>query len=260
MMQMLAMDWPDLPDRIGVLSTVRAGGVSTGSYGAADGSGGGLNLGLHVGDDPAAVAQNRRLLRAQLLAEPAWLSQVHGTRVLNLSQSPCRPPDPTSAPPEADASIAAQPAQICTIMTADCLPVLLADRRGSHVGAAHAGWRGLAQDVIAQTVAAMRAAGADELTAWLGPAIGPRAFEVGGEVREAFAHWGSEAMAAFAPVPAKGDKFFADLYQLARIALRRQGVTSVSGGAHCTVGDPTRFYSFRRDGVTGRMASLIWIK
>lgn len=270
-MQTLTIDWPDLPAGVGVLSTLRSGGVSAGPYGSTSANGvaraldsaaakasdhvGGLNLGLHVGDDPAAVEHNRRLLRAQLPAEPAWLAQVHGTRVLDLSAGYDR-----LSVSEADASIACQPDRVCTIMSADCLPVLLADCRGTQVGAAHAGWRGLAQGVIEQTVAAMRASGADQLTAWLGPAIGPEAFEVGIEVRRAFAHLGPQADAEFTPLPGKKDKFLADLAGLARIVLRQVGVTLVSGGQNCTVGNPTKFYSFRRDQVTGRMASLIWIR
>ncbi len=254
-MQTLTIDWPDLPAGVGALSTLRSGGVSVGPYGATREHGGGLNLGLHVGDDPAAVEQNRRLLRANLPAEPAWLAQVHGTRVWDLSSEY----DQLTAL-EADASIACRPDRVCTIMSADCLPVLLADCRGTQVGAAHAGWRGLAQGVIEQTVAAMRASGADQLTAWLGPAIGPKAFEVGIEVRRAFAHLGPQAEAAFTPAPDRADKFLADLAGLARIALLRSGVTQVSGGQDCTVSDPAKFYSFRRDQVTGRMASLIWIK
>lgn len=276
-MQTLTVVWPDLPAGVGVLSTLRSGGVSVGRYGAygiqgvhdtqephhsagiagakEGGGDGGLNLGLHVGDDPSAVETNRRLLRALLPAEPAWLTQVHGTRVVDLSSASDQP-----MPPEADASIASKPGRVCAIMTADCLPVLLADCRGTHVGAAHAGWRGLAQGVIEQTVAAMRASGADQLTAWLGPAIGPQAFEVGSEVRDAFAHLGPQAEAAFVPVSGKADKFFADLAGLARIALLRSGVAQVSGGKDCTVNNPAKFYSFRRDQITGRMASLIWIK
>ena len=273
-MQTLTIAWPDLPAEVGALSTLRSGGVSVGPYGA-HGSGdaqvrnglqgtagderdqghGGLNLGLHVGDDPVAVEKNRGLLRAHVAAEPAWLAQVHGTRVIDLSAAAH-----LTDPPEADASIATQPNQVCTIMTADCLPVLLADVRGTHVGAAHAGWRGLAQGVIVQTVEAMRASGADQLTAWLGPAIGPQAFEVGSEVRRAFAHLGARAEAAFVPVPGKPDKFLANLPALARLALQKAGVTQVHGGTDCTVSNPTKFYSFRRDQVTGRMASLIWIK
>jgi YfiH family protein len=285
-MQTLTVVWPDLPAGVGMLSTLRSGGVSSGRYGAVgvngphdtrephhsnagtdggrvDGSegmtNGGLNLGLHVGDDPASVEKNRRLLRGQLPADPVWLTQVHGTRVLDLSSAFApEPAHPLSH--EADASIASEPEQVCAILTADCLPVLLADYRGTQVGAAHAGWRGLAQGVIEQTVAALRASGADQLTAWLGPAIGPQAFEVGSEVREAFAHLGPEAEAAFVPVPDKTGKFFADLAGLARIALLRSGVTQVSGGGDCTVSNPAKFYSFRRDQITGRMASMIWIK
>lgn len=273
-MQTLTIVWPDLPAGVGVLSTLRSGGVSVGPYDAygpdspngpngsavsmdawSDQRRGGLNLGLHVGDDPLAVEKNRRLLRTLVPAEPAWLSQVHGTRVIDLSATP-----DVKDTPAADASIASQPNQVCAIMSADCLPVLLADVRGTQVGAAHAGWRGLAQGVIEQTVAAMRASGADKITAWLGPAIGPQAFEVGSEVREAFAHLGAQAGAAFVPVPGKADKFFADLPALARMALQSAGVTEVHGGTDCTVSDPTKFYSFRRDQITGRMASLIWIK
>ena len=270
-MQTLTIDWPDLPAGVGVLSTLRSGGVSVGRYGAGGGDlafeahesgagkfiecGGGLNLGLHVGDDPAAAEENRRLLRAQLPAEPSWLAQVHGTRVVDLSSE-----IDGQGPSEADASMSSRPDRVCTIMTADCLPVLLADYRGTYVGAAHAGWRGLAQGVIEQTVAALRASGADQLTAWLGPAIGPEAFEVGIEVRRAFAHLGPQAEVAFKPVPGKADKFLADLAGLARIVLLRSGVTQVSGGGDCTVSDPAKFYSFRRDQITGRMASLIWIR
>lgn len=267
-MRTLKIVWPDLPAGVGVLSTLRSGGVSVGPYGASGSYGadaakgdqvdqgyGGLNLGLHVGDDPVAVEKNRRLLRAHVPADPAWLSQVHGTRVIDLSVALNQ-----AEPPEADASIASRPNQVCTIMSADCLPVLLADYRGTQVGAAHAGWRGLAQGVIEQTIAAMRAAGADQMTAWLGPAIGPQAFEVGSEVCQAFAHLGAQARAAFVPVPGKADKLLANLPALARIILHRAGVTQVYGGTDCTVSNPTKFYSFRRDQIAGRMASLIWIK
>lgn len=255
-MDTLTIAWPDLPAGVGVLSTLRYGGVSVGPFGANDTQkGGGLNLGLHVGDDLLAVQNNRRLLREQLPAEPVWLTQVHGTRVWDGSAT-----SDDSAPPKADASMTTRPGQVCAIMSADCLPVLLADCRGKQVGAAHAGWRGLALGVIEQTVAAMRTAGADQITAWLGPAIGPQAFEVGSEVCQAFAHLGPQAKVAFVPVPGKTDKWMADLPALARLALHSAGVTKVSGGEDCTVSNPTKFYSFRRDQITGRMASLIWIK
>ena len=247
----LDLQWPGLPASIGALSTLRSGGVSLAPYDDGQG-GGGLNLGTHVGDSPDAVARNRALLKAALPAEPAWLTQVHGTQVVDAAT--------VSAAPQADASFATRPGVVCAIMTADCMPVLLADTRGRVVGAAHAGWRGLAAGVIENTVAAMREAGAGELMAWLGPTIGPRAFEVGADVPEAFARLGPEASQAFVPLPSAAGKYLADLPVLARLILARCGVTRVAGGDACTVSDARRFYSFRRDRVTGRMASLIWIK
>ncbi len=250
----VAVHWPGLPAGVHALSTTRPGGVSQPPYGDGAG-GGGLNLATHVGDDPAAVAQNRALLRAQLPAEPAWLTQVHGTRVLDAAQ--------VAGAPEADASISAQPGVVCAIMTADCMPVLLADAEGRVVGAAHAGWRGLAAGVLENTLEAMRAAGAGQVRAWLGPGIGPAAFEVGDDVRDAFAHLGPQATAAFRRIDGAGGKFsgkyHADLPALARLALARVGVSDVAGGSDCTVGNSDIFYSYRRDRVTGRMASLIWI-
>lgn len=237
--------WPDAPDIVGALSTLRTGGVSVAPYDS-------LNLALHVGDDPAAVRQNRFLLRKLLPAEPAWLTQVHGNQVLDA--------DSVHDAPAADASFTNQPGVVCAIMSADCMAVLLRDRRGNVVGAAHAGWRGLAGGVLENTVSAMRRAGADDVLAWLGPAIGPQQFEVGEEVRSAFTHLGVQAELAFKPLAAKPGKYLADLAQLARLALDNVGVTEVSGGSECTVSDPQRFYSFRRNQVTGRMASLIWIK
>lgn len=248
---LLDLQWPGLPASVGALSTTRAGGVSAAPYDDA-GGGGGLNLGTHVGDAPDAVARNRALLQQQYLpAEPAWLTQVHGVKVLDAAT--------VSGAPPADASIAARPGVVCAIMTADCMPVLLADAQGRVVGAAHAGWRGLADGVLENTVDAMRKAGAGELLAWLGPAIGPAAFEVGDEVRAAFARLGPRADAAFAPCAAPG-KYLASLPQLARLALAGAGVVQVAGGDSCTVSDARSFYSYRRDRVTGRMASLIWIK
>ena len=244
------LQWPGLPPSVGAMSTTRSGGVSIAPYDDANG-GGGLNLGTHVGDAPEAVARNRALLRALLPAEPAWLTQVHGTRVLDAST--------VAGAPEADASIATQPGVVCAIMTADCMPVLLADAAGRVVGAAHAGWRGLAAGVLQNTVAAMREAGADQILAWLGPGIGPQSFEVGEDVRDAFAHLGPAADNAFNPT-AKPGKFLADLPALARLVLAGLGVSGVAGGGDCTVADARRFYSYRRDRVTGRMASLIWLK
>lgn len=287
--------WPGLPANIGVLCTTRLGGVSVAPYGLADGVAGGLNLGVHVGDDPASVARNRAVLRGEVPAEPVWLSQVHGIAVADadavadamadadaVSMGAASLPAQAAAGagmmagagaatagqtvPEADASVARQPGAVCAILTADCLPVLFCDVRGAVVGAAHAGWRGLAGGVLQETVKAMRAAGAGEVMAWLGPAIGPDRFEVGAEVREAFLDGAGdeagrrEVEAAFRLVPGQPGKFLADIYALARSVLRRVGVEQVSGGQQCTVSDASLFYSYRRDGVTGRQASLIWIK
>ena len=200
--------WPDQPAMVNVLSTTRGGGVSNAPYGDGQG-GGGLNLGTHVGDDAAAVAHNRALLRQHLPTEPIWLRQVHGTRVLRADATAESMPqsipasaaesDPESI--EADACMATRAGVVCTIMTADCMPVLLADSQGRAVGAAHAGWRGLAAGVLQQTVNAMRRAGADQISAWLGPGIGPQAFEVGADVLAAFSTWGDGARAAFVPLP-----------------------------------------------------------
>ncbi len=242
--------WSGLPAGVAALSTTRGGGVSESPYDDGTG-GGGLNLALHVGDAADAVARNRALLRSQLPAEPAWLTQVHGTRVLDAAS--------INDAPEADASITDRPGVVCAVMTADCLPVLLADAHGRVVGAAHAGWRGLAAGVLEKTVAAMRAAGAGDVLAWLGPAIGSDVFEVGEEVRAAFAHLGPQAADAFQTIDGRHGKYRANLPGLARLALAQAGVVAVAGGSDCTVSDPARFYSFRRDRVTGRMASLIWI-
>lgn len=245
----IAPEWPGMPASVGALSTTRRGGVSGGPYGDGAGSGG-LNLGLHVGDDLNTVMQNRALLQACLPGAPVWLNQVHGAHVVDAAT--------VSGIPDADASIATRPGVVCAIMTADCLPVLFADRAGAVVGAAHAGWRGLAQGVLQNTVMRMREAGAAEITAWLGPAIGPRAFEVGAEVRAAFTDADPAAAAAFAAQA--GGNYLADIYLLARLALAGCGVQQAGGGGLCTVGDAARFYSYRRDRVTGRMASLIWIR
>lgn len=245
--------WPQLPDSVAALSTTRRGGVSAAPYDDAAG-GGGLNLGTHVADAPQSVAANRARLRALLPAEPVWLRQVHGVRVIDAASALA-----VAEPPEADASISTRPGVVCAIMTADCLPVLLADEHGRVVGAAHAGWRGLAGGVLQATVEAMRAAGAGHVLAWLGPAIGPRAFEVGEDVVRAFTDVG-DAAGAFRPLPGRAGKYLADLPALARRALAEAGVTDVAGGERCTVDEARDFYSFRRDGVTGRMASLIWIK
>lgn len=262
---LLTPHWPDAPANIGALCTLRGGGVSAAPYddGAA---GGGLNLGCHVGDKAADVARNRALLREYVPGRPAWLSQVHGAVALDAAQvAPDDNPLHVNAP-EADASFTSAPGVACAILTADCLPVLFCDAGGKVVAAAHAGWRGLAGGVLARTVEAMRGAGAGEILAWLGPAIGPRQFEVGVDVLRAFQAGAVNAAetravnAAFAPWPGRADKYLADIYALARWALAKEGVERVAGGEFCTVSEPARFYSYRRDGVTGRQASLIWRK
>jgi YfiH family protein len=256
----LIPDWPDAPANIGALATTRRGGFSAGPYHDGRG-GGGLNLGLHVGDDPAVVERNRAWLRALLPGRPAWISQVHGVAVADAAS--VQPGAPVQV---ADASIASAAGVVCAVLTADCLPVLFADLGGKLVGAAHAGWRGLAAGVLGSTVAAMRAQGADEITAWLGPAIGPEKFEVGADVRDAFmaqARGRAEAgqvAAAFAPYQGRPGKYLADMFALARCLLARDGVTRVAGGTHCTATESDMFYSYRRDGVTGRQATLIWRK
>ena len=237
-------DWP-APGRVRALITTRSGGVSTGAYA-------GLNLGERVGDDPECVARNRSILRACLPAEPRWMRQVHGTAVIEAEGAPME----VKAEVEADAAVARMPRQVCAVLTADCLPVLLCDRSGSVVGIAHSGWRGLAAGIIDGVVRAMSAPPGN-LMAYLGPGIGPRAYEVGGEVREAFVRQDAQAAAAFAPRP--GGKYLADLYALARQRLAAAGVGEVHGGGFCTWSE-ARFFSFRRDRNTGRMASLIWIE
>ncbi|GAA4503206.1 peptidoglycan editing factor PgeF [Pseudaeromonas paramecii] len=243
-MDLIRPQWP-APARVQACFTTRDGGISQGVYA-------GLNLGNHVADAPADVAQNRQHLRQMLglASEPLWLEQVHGTAVFD-----CQAVAPQQ-PPRADAAITRLPGQALTVMTADCLPVLLCDEAGSVVATAHAGWRGLCDGVLEQTVQAMGVPG-EQLLAWLGPAIGPKAFEVGDEVRAAFLARDPAAVAAFHPhVPGK---WWADLPLLARQRLASVGVGQVSGGDLCTHSDAQRFYSYRRDGQTGRMAGLIWL-
>lgn len=248
-------DWPDLPASIGALATSRDGGVSAAPYDDGKGSGG-LNLGLHVNDDPEAVRANRERLQTWLPGRPAWIAQVHGADVVDAAT--VGPDQPVRT---GDASIATAPGVVSAILTADCLPVLFADLDGKVVGAAHAGWRGLAGGVLGATVKAMRAAGAGEITAWMGPAIGRDAFEVGQDVVDAFvAAIGDAARACFRDYPGRPGKYLADMFTLARLMLARDGVERVHGGGLCTASAPERFYSYRRDGVTGRQASLIWIK
>ena len=241
------IEWADwaAPANVAGLFTLRGGGTSAGAHAS-------LNLGTRCGDDPARVSANRARLRAhlQLAAEPRWLHQVHGTRVVAAHVV-------AADAEEADASWTDRPGVVCAILAADCMPVLLCDRAGSVVAAAHAGWRGLAAGVLESTVAALPVPPA-QLMAFCGPAIGPRRFEVGTEVREAFCAVDPAAGAAFAA--AGPGKHLADLFALARQRLARAGVTAVHGGGRCTVSEPSAFFSYRRDGITGRMAALAWLR
>ena len=249
-------DWPERPDGVGALMTGRRGGVSGGPFGDGMG-GGGLNLGLHVGDDPTRVHENRFRLRQVLPAYPAWLSQVHGIGVVDAAHIG------QGSNVLADASFSTARAVVCVTMSADCLPVLFSDVEGNVVAAAHAGWRGLAAGVLSGTVAAMREAGAGEILAWLGPAIGPAQFEVGADVLATFQNSGlhpAMVEAAFLARKGRPGLYLADIYQLARLFLARDGVSRIAGGNRCTVTESDYFYSYRRDGVTGRQASLIWRK
>jgi YfiH family protein len=234
-----APDWP-APAGVRAWVTERGGGVSIGPYAS-------LNLAGHVGDDPPAVAENRRRLRvlAALPSEPVWLEQVHGVRVLNLDSDALAP---------ADGAVTTRPGVVCAVMTADCLPVLLADRAGGRVGAAHAGWRGLLNGVLPAAVQAL--GGGRGLVAWLGPAIGAAAYEVGADVRDAYLARDAGAAAYFAP-NARG-RWQADLYGLARRSLSAAGVAAISGGGFCTFNE-SRFFSHRRAAPCGRQATLIWI-
>jgi YfiH family protein len=240
---LLDFAWP-LPPGVRAAFTTRRGGASAAPWDS-------FNLGAHVGDDPGAVAANRAHLRALLAlpSEPAWLSQVHGNTVFDLQR-------PASLEvPAADAAISRAARGVCVIMVADCLPVLFASRDGSRIGAAHAGWRGLAAGVLENTVAALDLPPA-QLTAWLGPAISPPHFEVGDEVRAAFVGADDGAATHFTP-NARG-RWQADLVGLARRRLAALGVTDVHGGHWCTFADRERFFSHRRDGRGGRMAALVW--
>ena len=233
-------DWP-APPGVRALITTRTGGASTGAYAS-------MNLGFATEDDPAAVQENRRRLRHVLPSEPRWLKQVHGTCVVLA--------DTLTERVEADAAVACGPRIVCAILVADCIPVLLTDGAGTVVAAAHAGWRGLAGGVIERTVEVMRRHSRTELIAYIGPGIGRDAFQVGRDVYDAFTSRDAEAAGAFAPDGP--DKWRADLPALVRRALAACGVLHVHGDAPCTYSDPARFFSYRRDRTTGRMAALIW--
>ncbi len=244
------LDWIvpqwDAPDNVHALVTTRNGGVSVQPYAT-------MNVGVASSgrDRPDAVAQNRARLRAFLPSEPIWLRQVHGATVAGLDGTR------SGSLLVADAAVTRVPGVVCAVLVADCVPVLLADRGATVVGIAHAGWRGLAAGVIEATIARMQTAPAD-IVAWLGPAIGPRAFEVGADVHAAFGDVDAGACAAFTPL--REGKWHADLYELARRRLGLAGVHSVAGGGWCTYTDAARFFSYRRDGETGRMAATIWLE
>jgi polyphenol oxidase len=238
----LEPEWP-APPGVRVISTLRQGGTSEGPYAS-------MNLASHVGDAVVCVEANRRMLRSavHLPSEPMWLEQVHGTEIVTH--------DGRSDVPRADAAMTRGRGRVCAVLTADCLPVVLADRAGSRVAVAHAGWRGLVQGVIDATVRALHCPPA-ELVAWLGPAIGQQAFEVGIEVRDAFVARSAQLAGCFSAN--ERGRFQADLYGLATAILAEAGVTVVHGGGWCTASDSQRFFSFRRDGTTGRMATLAWL-
>ena len=236
-------DWP-APARVRAVTTTRHGGVSRGCYAS-------MNPADHVEDDPVAVADNRQRLQQvlSLPAAPVWLQQVHGTTVVDAATA--------GSAPEADAAYSTQAGVVCAVLTAECLPVLLTDTAAESVAVIHAGWRGLAAGVIEQAVQAIGQPG-EHMLAWLGPAIGPQAFQVGAEVRDEFMAHDAVATDAFRQAP--NGAWTADLYRLARQRLAEVGVTAVHGGGLCSFTDPDRFYSYRRDGITGRMATLIWLE
>ena len=237
-MELIKPDWP-APASVRAFTTTRAGGFSKDAWSS-------MNLGFRCGDDPLAVQRNREKLLSRLPAAPQWLRQVHGTQVVTCSRA-------SSEEREADGLVSSSPGQVCAILTADCLPVLFCNRTGNRVAVAHAGWRGLAQGVLQATIRQMNEA-PGEIMAWLGPAIGPEVYEVGKDVRQAFPE---EQGICFRK---NGETWMLDLYGVARRILTHLGITSVYGGRFCTFSDSERFFSYRRDGVTGRMASVIWLE
>ncbi|MFW1677245.1 peptidoglycan editing factor PgeF [Pontibacter sp. JAM-7] len=242
-MQWIQASWP-APKQVHALTTTRLGGVSNAPFAS-------LNLGDHVDDLSESVAKNRVLLLQSLglVRSPQWLQQVHGTDVVEASDN--------GLIPEADACWTVETGLACIVMTADCLPVFFTNSSGTRVAVAHAGWRGLLAGILEKTLQQFN--NTDDVIAWLGPAIGPKAFEVGDEVRAAFLSQNLENADAFEATGVP-EKYMADLYQLARMRLKQAGVVSVSGGDYCTFNDADKFFSYRRDGMTGRMASLIWIE
>jgi len=245
--EIITPDWP-APSHIKAYSTTRdlaTTGQSTQEYKS-------FNLAFHVGDNKEHVARNRELLAThlELPNEPIWLNQVHGTNLVDIDNAQI-----SANPAEADGSYTCSTNKVCVVMTADCLPILFTDAQGSHVAAIHAGWRSLASGII-ETLLKRWPTPHNEVMAWLGPAIGPAAFEVGSDVQQAFIAHDSEAKSAFQPI--QNDKWLANLVLLAKQRLKSSGVSHIYGGDYCTYADQSRFYSYRRDGQTGRMASLIW--
>jgi YfiH family protein len=241
--QWLVPDWT-APARVRAFITTRAGGVSSGEFAS-------MNIGSRSGDDPANVEENRRIVRAHLPAEPRWMAQVHGTAVADLDRFG------EGEVATADAALTRSPGRVAVVSTADCMPLFLCDEAGTRVAVAHAGWRGMAAGVIENTVRAM---GSDpaRVLAWMGPSIGPGAFEVGADVRAAFV--AADAAAADAFKPHAAGKYLADLYLLARQRLARAGVSRVGGGGFCTYADSARFFSYRRMQRSGRMGAFIWME
>jgi hypothetical protein len=245
-------DWV-VPEQIKAFCTTRVGGVSKPPFD-------GLNLGLNAGDVPVDVLQNRSLLRSILPVDPCWLKQIHGVTV----STPAKRNALVNGPYEADASVTNTPNEVLAILTADCLPVLFASKKGDVIGAAHAGWRGLSGGVLENTIQEMctlsKCLIPEDISVWMGPAIGPTAFEVGEDVLQAFSNQSQVILSeAFKPVKESPGKYLANLYLLAEDRLRSFGIEKIYGGDFCTVGDPVNFYSYRRDKKTGRFASLIWI-
>lgn len=240
---LLKPDWP-APVNVHAVCSTRQGGCSQGPYAS-------LNLGNHVGDSAAAVAANRQRFAAlaAMPVAPVWLNQVHGTEVVTVLE-------PTTEAITADASITRVRGVVSCVMTADCLPLLLCDQQGTQVAAIHAGWRGLCDGIIERAL--QQFAQPARVMAYLGPAIGPAAFEVGAEVKAAFIAQQAQAASAFTPAAA-ADKWLADIYTLARQRLASMGVTAIYGGHYCTYSQSELFFSYRRDGQTGRMASAIWL-
>ena len=238
--EVIQPDWP-APPNVRAFTTTRNAGFSQGSWSS-------LNLGTNCGDNPQHVEKNRQSLWRLLPSEPPWLDQVHGTEVTGWEKA-------KGGRIEADAIVSSEAGQVCAVLTADCLPVIFCDKKGTQIAAAHAGWRGLAAGVLEATVMAMDCKPSD-LMVWLGPAIGPRAFEVGRDVYDAFVSSNSENVIAFKP---HRDRWLADLYLLARFMLARVGITQISGGQYCTYTEEDFFYSYRREGETGRLATVIWM-